>query len=474
MKNWKRGGDKMNCNFDFEDIIKYCENQMSDEEKKRVKDHLDACEKCRRYYGVLKYTESYAKDSSLKSESISKNVMEAIDMNRYSKNKKVWAGKAFYKAMPVIKPILATAAVLAVVIACVANFDNFKRLIESPGSIGANPTASNSSPQNTSAAVIPGSTKPEDLDPVEKRTITLYFANSNADKVIAEKREVEISQDTQIERLVFEELQKGPKSEDLYSAIPEGTRLLSASTANGICTLNLSKEFVDNHPGGSAGELMTLYSIINTMTELSGIDKVQFLIEGQKLEAYIHAVFNEPFGRNQDIIGKSASEIKAEVEARSQAAILAIKEKDMEKLASLVHPEKGVLFSPYSHIEPGKHKVFSKDQLKGLLKSEEVYNWGEYDGSGDPIELTFAQYYDKFVYNHDFANVEKVAYNQIQPYGNTIVNISDVYPDGNFIEYYFPGTEPHDGMDWASLRLVFEEYNGQWYLVCIAHGQWTI
>ncbi|NLM58720.1 MAG: sporulation protein, partial [Clostridium sp.] len=92
----------MNCNFDFEDIIKYCENQMSDEEKKRVKDHLDACEKCRRYYGVLKYTESYAKDSSLKSESISKNVMEAIDMNRYSKNKKVWAGKAFYKAMPVI------------------------------------------------------------------------------------------------------------------------------------------------------------------------------------------------------------------------------------------------------------------------------------------------------------------------------------------------------------------------------------
>jgi len=43
--------------------------------------------------------------------------------------------------------------------------------------------------------------------------------------VVAEKREVEISKDTQIERLVFEELQKGPKSEGLVATIPKGTRL---------------------------------------------------------------------------------------------------------------------------------------------------------------------------------------------------------------------------------------------------------
>jgi len=73
----------------------------------------------------------------------------------------------------------------------------------------------------------------------------------------------------------------------------------------------------------------------------------------------------------------------------------------MEKLAQMVHPEKGVLFSPYSHIELEKHKVFTKDQLKNLMESEEVYIWGEYDGSGDPIKLTFAQYFDKFVYDHD-------------------------------------------------------------------------
>ncbi|GAE87569.1 GerMN domain-containing protein [Acetivibrio straminisolvens] len=465
----------MRCTFNFEDIIKYSENQLSDEEKKKVKEHLDVCERCRKHYSVLKFTEVYAKDSSSVSENISKNVMEVIDMNRYSKNKKFWAGRMFYRAMPVIKPLLISAAVFAVVLIGVSNFSNFRDLINNPGSEVPNPTTSVVNPQDTNAAGVPQNTNPAVQNPAEKKTITLYYSNSNADKVVAEKREVEISKNTQIEKIVFEELQKEPKTEGLYAVIPNGTKLLSASTEGGICTLDLSKEFVDNSPGGSAGELMTLYSIINTMTELPGIDKVQFLIEGQKRDVYIHAVFNEPFKRNEEVIGKSPSEIKAEVEARSQAAIKAIKEKDMEKLASMVHPVKGVLFSPYSHIELGKHQVFTKDQLKDLLKSEKVYTWGEYDGIGDPIELTFAEYFEKFVYDHDFANAEKVAYNEIQQSGNTIVNISDVFPEGKFMDYYFSGFTPeYDGLDWASLRLVFEEYDGQWYLVCIAHGQWTI
>lgn len=229
-------------------------------------------------------------------------------------------------------------------------------------------------------------------------------------------------------------MQKEPKSEGLHTAIPKGTKLISASTKGDILTLDLSREFVSNSPGGSAGELMTLYSIVNTMTELPDIKKVQFLIEGQKEDIYIHAIFDEPFVRNEKIIDKDSNETKAEVKARSQIAVIALKEKDMEKLASLVHPVKGVLFSPYSHIILGEDKVFMKEQLKGLFESNEVYTWGIYDGIGDPIKLTFMQYYEKFIYNQDFANAEKVAYNEEQHYGNTIVNISDVYPEGKLLK----------------------------------------
>jgi len=66
-------------------------------------------------YGVLKFTEAYAKDSSMTSESITKNVMETIDVNRYSKSKKFLFGRNFYRALPVIKPVLASAAVFVVV-----------------------------------------------------------------------------------------------------------------------------------------------------------------------------------------------------------------------------------------------------------------------------------------------------------------------------------------------------------------------
>jgi len=140
--------------------------------------------------------------------------------------------------------------------------------------------------------------------PGEMKTITLYFGNDNADKVVAEKRQVAVTQGEALEKVIFEELKKGPARNGLHPVIPEGTRLLWVKTKDGICTLNLSREFVDNAPGGSAGESMTLNSIVNSLTELSQVKKVMFLIEGEKREVYEHVIFDEPFSRNEEIIQK--------------------------------------------------------------------------------------------------------------------------------------------------------------------------
>jgi len=43
------------------------------------------------------------------------------------------------------------------------------------------------------------------------------------------------------------------------------------------------------------------------------------------------------------------------------------------------------------------------------------------------------------------------------------------------VEYHFPGIDPqYGGLDWRSLRLVFQQSGGEWYLVGIIHDQWTI
>jgi hypothetical protein len=104
-----------------------------------------------------------------------------------------------------------------------------------------------------------------------------------------------------------------------------------------------------------------------------------------------------------------------------------------------------------------------------------VYNWGTYDGSGMPIELTFREYYEEFVYDVDFARPDVVGFNERVGQGNSIDNIASAYPDGVMVEYHFEGFDPeYAGMDWRSLRLVFEEKDGIWYLVGVVHDQWTI
>jgi hypothetical protein len=165
------------------------------------------------------------------------------------------------------------------------------------------------------------------------------------------------------------------------------------------------------------------------------------------------------------------------ITAQASAALQAIKQKDWNGLAMLAHPTQGVRFSPYGHVKTGASgdRIRTTQQLQAGFTDQAVYNWGSYDGSGNPIDLTFADYYAQFVYNHDFTQAPVIVYNQIAGQGNTMINLHEVYPQGQFVEYHFPGFDPqYEGMDWQSLRLVFEESAGNWYLVGIIHDQWTI
>lgn len=152
-----------------------------------------------------------------------------------------------------------------------------------------------------------------------------------------------------------------------------------------------------------------------------------------------------------------------------------IKDKDMERLSEFVHPEDGVRFSPYGYVDVENDLVFAASDVRKLLSDSTLYAWGSYDGTGDPIELTFEDYYKKFIYDVDFANAEQIGYNEILGHGNTLENSAEVYKDSTIVEYHFPGFDPqYEGLDWRSLRIVFEKVNDTWYLVGIIHDEWTI
>ncbi|MDP3387793.1 MAG: hypothetical protein Q8S24_11200 [Eubacteriales bacterium] len=153
-----------------------------------------------------------------------------------------------------------------------------------------------------------------------------------------------------------------------------------------------------------------------------------------------------------------------------------IAEYDIVKLNAFISPTKGVRFSPYTYVhEDDDMLFFTGNALVNLFNDTAEYTWGSYDGSGEPIELTFSDYYDRFVYDQDFANPHMIGINQTIGTGNTINNISDVYSNHAFVEFHFTGFDPqYEGIDWRSLTLVFENDNGVWYLVGIVHSEWTI
>lgn len=110
--------------------------------------------------------------------------------------------------------------------------------------------------------------------------ITLYFPNSTADQVYPETRNLMVI-DGGVARAAVLGLIQGPQTQGLVASIAEGTELLDIRIRDGICTVDFSKEFITNHPGGSAGELMTLSSILKTLTQFDAIDKVQILVDGK-------------------------------------------------------------------------------------------------------------------------------------------------------------------------------------------------
>ncbi len=134
-----------------------------------------------------------------------------------------------------------------------------------------------------------------------QKTVKLYYPNSTANELVLEERALPVDGGKIDEITVLTELIKGTSVPEAVNVIPASTKVLSCETKDGICYVNLSKDFIDKKPQGSSSETLLIESVIYTLTELDGVDKVMFLIEGEKTEAYGQMVFNEPFERTVGI-----------------------------------------------------------------------------------------------------------------------------------------------------------------------------
>ena len=114
-------------------------------------------------------------------------------------------------------------------------------------------------------------------------SVRLYFEAPDREGLLPEEREVAFSADLPRQlRTVVEELAKGSTT-GLVSTLPAGTRVLEVFVqARGVAWVDLSSEATSNLPGGSRAEMLTVYSVVNTIvTNFPAVSRVRIVVNDQ-------------------------------------------------------------------------------------------------------------------------------------------------------------------------------------------------
>jgi spore germination protein GerM len=140
-----------------------------------------------------------------------------------------------------------------------------------------------------------------------RKIVTLYFSAEEGEYLRGEKREISNKGSAQEEaEEVIHELIKGPKGK-LIRTLPPRTKLLSLQIdGKGVAKVNFGKALSKDHPGGSSAEMMTVYSIVNSLAlNFPQINGVQILIEGERGGSITgHLALDRPISSKTDLIKK--------------------------------------------------------------------------------------------------------------------------------------------------------------------------
>lgn len=157
----------------------------------------------------------------------------------------------------------------------------------------------------TGDALEESETKPGNLHKQDKMLAHFYYANRENTHLTAEERLVVRAEDpVEFGRNIVNGLIRGPKG-DLINPIPNGTTLRTFFiSSDRIAYVDLSEAIADHHSGGIESEIMTIFSIVNTLIlNISEINAVKIVVNGRETETLAgHIDIRYPFTANMILI----------------------------------------------------------------------------------------------------------------------------------------------------------------------------
>lgn len=137
-----------------------------------------------------------------------------------------------------------------------------------------------------------------EINSYEQIRVKLYFANEDGNQLIAAYREKFYSTNISLERFVVDEILAGPsgKIAGLYRTVSPDVKILSVMTKDGICYVNLDSNFLT--VVNNVSQEVAIYSIVNSLTELQGVNRVQILVDGEIPDSFENSIYE----KNLDLV----------------------------------------------------------------------------------------------------------------------------------------------------------------------------
>ena len=146
----------------------------------------------------------------------------------------------------------------------------------------------------------------QQLNNYERNAVRLYFANESGDMLVEEPRAIYHSSSQPLEWAVVSRLVEGPKTAGSFATLPPDTEILSVSTANDVCYVNLSKSFLNSTL--TVSEEIPVYSIVNSLIKSCNVKQVQIAIEGEIKVTFRDSMrLDQLFELNEALVEKTSS-----------------------------------------------------------------------------------------------------------------------------------------------------------------------
>jgi spore germination protein GerM len=141
--------------------------------------------------------------------------------------------------------------------------------------------------------------------PSRRINARLFYVSQGGGTLVSVEHEVPYAEGDLRQAREIIRAQLLPPEAPHVSAIPKGTTLRALFlTPRGEAYVDLSREVVASHAGGSVNELLTIYTIVHALTaNLPAISAVQILVEGREVETLAgHVNLQRPLAQNPDWI----------------------------------------------------------------------------------------------------------------------------------------------------------------------------